>query len=90
MTNFEALLIEFNGEHDHVHLLISYPPKVAVSVLVNSLKGLSSRMLKTRHPELLSKYWKGALWSPSHFAASCGGAPLSIIKQYIQQQQTPD
>ena len=87
--DFEAVLVEFDGEHDHVHLLVNYPPKVAVSSLVNSLKGASSRILRTKHPEIKNKLWGNALWSPSYFAASCGGAPISIIKQYIESQQTP-
>ncbi|WP_347454644.1 IS200/IS605 family transposase [Acinetobacter thermotolerans] len=87
--DFAAKLVEFDGEHDHVHLLVNYPPKVAISSLVNSLKGASSRILRTKHPEIKNKLWGNALWSPSYFAASCGGAPIGIIKQYIQQQQTP-
>jgi putative transposase len=85
--DFESELVEVDGEGDHVHLLVSYPPKIAVANLVNSLKGVSSRLLKQRHPELEKRYWKGALWSPSYFAASCGGAPIEIIKQYIEQQR---
>ena len=61
--DFEAELIEFDGEHDHVHLLVNYPPKVAISSLVNSLKGASSRILRTKHPEIKSKLWGNALWS---------------------------
>ena len=87
--DFEAELTEFNGEDDHVHLLINYPPKVAVSNLVNSLKGVSSRHLRKDFPEIKNKLWGGSLWSPSYFASSCGGAPLEIIKQYIEQQQIP-
>lgn len=88
-TDFEAQLVEFNGEDDHVHLLVNYPPKVAVSKLVNSLKGVSSRMIrKSNYPGLKKKLWGGALWSPSYFAGSCGGAPLDVIRQYIEQQQT--
>ncbi len=88
-TDFEAELIEFDGEDDHVHLLAHYPPKVALSALVNSLKGVSSRLLRKRYPELASRYRQGVLWSPSYFAASCGGAPLSLIKRYIESQWTP-
>lgn len=84
--DFEAELIEFNGDDDHVHLLINYPSKVAVSNLVNSLKGVSSRHLRKDFPEIKRKLWDGSLWSPSYFASSCGGAPLEIIKQYIEQQ----
>lgn len=88
--DFEAELVEFDGEDDHVHLLVNYPPKVAISKLVNSLKGVSSRVLRNRHADLQKRYWKGVLWSPSYFAASCGGAPINIIRQYIEQQKTPD
>ena len=88
-ANFDARLVEMDGEKDHVHLLIEYPPKVAVSKLVNSLKGVSSRLLRKHLPELATYYWKGVLWSPSYFAASCGGAPINIVKQYIKQQATP-
>ena len=89
-VDFEAELVEFDGEDDHVHLLVNYPPKVSVSNLVNSLKGVSSRMIrKKNYPSIRKKLWGGALWSPSYFAGSCGGAPIAIIRQYIEQQQTP-
>lgn len=87
--DFEAELVEFNGEDDHVHLLVHYPPKVCLSKLVNSLKGVSSRRLKRQFPEIERKLWKGHLWSPSYFAGSCGGAPLEVVKQYIENQQRP-
>lgn len=87
--DMEASLIEMDGEDNHVHLLVEYPPKLAVSVLVNSLKGVSSRLLRKERPDLKKRYWKNVLWSPSYFASSCGGAPISIIKQYIEQQETP-
>jgi putative transposase len=88
-TDFEAELRACDGEDDHVHLLVAYPPKLAVSTLVNSLKGVSARLLRQRRPDIARRYWKGVLWSPSYFAASCGGAPLSIIRQYVEQQRTP-
>jgi putative transposase len=86
--DFEADLREFNGEADHVHLLVNYPPKVSVSALVNSLKGVSARMLRSEYTEKVNRArMNGHFWSPSYFAASCGGAPLSIIRQYIEQQR---
>ena len=89
-TGFECELEEFDGEADHVHLLVFYPPKVSLSKLVNSLKGVSSRMIRSEFKKEAAKYyWKGVLWSPSYFAGSCGGAPLNIVKEYIQQQKTP-
>ncbi len=89
--DFEAELVEFDGEDDHVHLLVNYPPKVSISTLVNSLKGVSSRLIRQKnYPGIRQKLWDGHLWSPSYFAGSCGGAPLSIIRQYIESQRTPE
>lgn len=87
--DFEANLIEFEGEEDHVHLLVEYPPKVAVSKLVNSLKGVSSRMIRKNFPETSKAYWKGGFWSPSYFSGSCGGASIELVKEYIENQQSP-
>ena len=90
-NNFETQLIEFEGEKDHVHLLINYPPKVAISKLVNSLKGVSSRLIRLKkYASIQQALWGKHLWSPSYFAGSCGGASLEVIKQYIEQQQSPD
>ena len=87
-ADFECELKEANYERDHVHLLVSYPPKVALSTLVNSLKGVSSRRLRAAQlPEVLAKLWGGHFWSPSYCAISCGGAPLDVIARYIQQQR---
>jgi putative transposase len=90
--DFNAELVEFDGERDHVHLLVIYPPRVAISVLVNSLKGVSSRKLRQKFDVFKKVYWgdKVALWSRSYFAASVGGAPIEILKQYIEQQNTPE
>lgn len=90
-SDFEANLVEFNGETDHVHLLVEYPPKVSISKLVNSLKGVSSRLLRKQHyPSIQKALWGKSLWSPSYFAGACGGAPLTVIKQYIEQQASPE
>lgn len=89
-ADFGAELAEFNGEDNHVHLLVTYPPKVAISALVNSLKGVSARRLRSEFTGQVNRAtMHGHFWSPSYFAASCGGAPLSIIKQYIEQQNRP-
>ncbi|MFE2140283.1 IS200/IS605 family transposase [Streptomyces sp. NPDC059456] len=89
-ADFETELTEFNGETNHVHLLVSFPPKVAVSKLVNSLKGVSSRRLRQEYPELFQHYYRAnRLWSGSYFAGSVGGAPLAIVRRYIEQQNRP-
>ena len=90
--SFEVEITEFNGESDHVHLLINYPPKVMLSKLINSLKGVSSRKVRQQFHDV-RYHWTnkntGALWSPSYFAGSVGGAPLEVLKQYIEQQDRP-
>jgi putative transposase len=85
--DFGAHLVECDGEDDHVHLLVEYPTTVAVSALVNSLKGVSARRLRQQYRV---RTHREHLWSPSYFAASCGGAPLAIIRQYVENQRTPD
>jgi putative transposase len=85
---WESKLIEFNGEPDHIHLLLDLNPKVAPSVFVNNLKTVSSRLIRRDFlPHLRKHYWKEPVfWSRSYCIVSCGGAPLSVIKQYIEQQ----
>lgn len=79
-------VLEFNGEENHVHALIEYPPKLSVSQIVNVLKGVSSR----RYGQAgLPKPHKEALWSPSYFAIAVGGAPLEVLKEYIRNQEKP-
>jgi putative transposase len=83
-------LVEFNGETEHVHLLVDFPPTVALSRLVNSLKGVSSRRLRQEFPDLARHYWRARrLWSGSYFAGSVGGAPLNVLRAYIEQQRRP-
>jgi putative transposase len=83
-------LIEFGGEHDHVHLMICCPPKLAVSNLVGKLKGKSSYFLRQEFlPQIESKLWGGHLWSPSYCVVSCGGAPLEVVKEYVSNQREP-
>jgi putative transposase len=89
-SDFEVKLEEFNGEPSHVHLLVNFPPKVAVSRLVNSLKGVSSRRMRQEFPDLSRHYYQARrLWSGSYFAGSAGGAPISALRQYIEQQNLP-
>ncbi|GGM66179.1 hypothetical protein GCM10011608_59330 [Micromonospora sonchi] len=89
-ADFETELVEFNGEGEHVHLLVNFPPKVALSKLVNSLKGVSSRRMRQEFPDLVRHYYRAnKLWSASYFAGSVGGAPLTVLRQYIEQQNRP-
>jgi putative transposase len=81
-------LREANHNTDHVHLVIDYPPNLSVSEIVNALKGVSSRIARRDcMPEIHKALWGIHFWSPSYFAASCGGAPLELIQQYVQNQR---
>ena len=80
--DFGAELREFNGEDDHVHVLVEYPPKIPVSGLVNSLKGVSARRLRSEFTGRVNRYiMRGHFWSPSYFAASCGGAKSAPLEE---------
>lgn len=81
-------LVEFNGEPDHVHLLISYSPDTLISQLVASLKSSSSRIIRQEFKSEVAKYyWKPLFWHDAYCAVSCGGAPLEIVKKYIENQR---
>jgi putative transposase len=83
-------LLEFNGEDDRVHLIVAVHPKVAVSNLVGKLKGKSAYFLRQEFwPQLKPKLWGAHLWSPSYCVVSCGGAPLELIRKYIDNQRSP-
>jgi putative transposase len=84
-------VVELNGESDHVHLLLELNPKAAPSVVANNLKTVTSRLLRRDFgPHLAMFYRKPVLWSRSYFVSTAGGAPLSVIKQYIEAQQRPE
>jgi putative transposase len=77
-SDAHATLMEMDGGDDHVYLLVECPPKVAVSSLVNSLKGVSSRLLRQQRPDIRKRYWKGVLWSPSYFCIRLRGSATPI------------
>ena len=89
-VDLDAELVEFNSETDHVHLLVAYPTTLAISVPAQRLKGRTAYTVRREFTgACVRARMRGHLWSPSHFAVSCGGAPLSITKQYIDQQPRP-
>lgn len=88
--DFGCNLEEFNGEEDHVHLLVDFPATVQLSRLVNSLKGVSSRRLRAAHGDHLSHYlWGGHLWSRSYYCGTVGNADADTVARYIQGQDRP-
>ena len=85
-ADFDSTLDEVGHDDDHVHLLVSYPPKVSVSSLVNSLKGVSARRLRSANLSEINRALRGpAFWSPSYCAVSCGGAPLEAVEAYVEK-----
>ena len=89
-AGLNAGLVGSNGESDHVHLLVAYPPAPAISVLAQRLKGRTAHAVRREYTSVCVRArMRGHLRSPSGFAVSCGGAPLSIIKQYIDGQARP-
>lgn len=89
---WECQVLEFNGESDHVHLLLSLTPKVTPSAFVNNLKTVTSRLLRKEFAAHLNRYYwsKPVFWSRSYCILTVGGAPLSVLKQYIEQQERPE
>lgn len=83
-----ATIREANGERDHFHLLVDYPPTVTLPSLIQTLKGCSARLLRIERPDIAARTRRG-LWSPSYFAISCGGAPIEKIRDYIRSQDAP-
>ena len=78
------------SDHDHMHILVRYPPKLSISAMVNVLKGVSAHYLrKKRYPEVMQALHGRHFWSPSYYAGSCGGAPLDQIAEYVRSQQDP-
>lgn len=81
----DAQIIEMEVMPDHVHLLVGIDPQFGVHKLIKEIKGRSSRLLRESFPSLRSRL--PTLWTNSYFVATVGGAPLDVIKQYIEQQK---
>lgn len=82
---------EFNGEPDHVHLLIEFPPDVAISKLVNNLKTVSSRLIRKEFKQRVDTFYrKPVFWTGAYFVASSGGVTLEQLKTYVENQAKPE
>jgi putative transposase len=80
-------LIAIETEVDHVHIVMRTKPTHQLSKLINSFKGVSARRLFQEFPTLKNRLWKGHLWSPSYFLVTVGGAPLEVIKRFVETQR---
>ncbi|MEA5628388.1 IS200/IS605 family transposase [Nostoc sp. UHCC 0251] len=91
LEKWDCKLVEFNGEEDHVHLLFQYHPDLQLSKLVNNVKSVTSRKLRQEYAEHLEKFfWKDVFWNGSYFVANCGGVTISKLKEYIENQNSPE
>jgi putative transposase len=89
-SHWSVRCLEFGGEADHVHLLIEAHPNIMLSRFINSLKTVSSRLIRKEFSSHFSKYyWKPALWTRAYCIISAGGAPLSVLAEYIRKQEKP-
>lgn len=87
LQTWDCQLLEFNGEADHVHLLMALNPKAQPSRLINNLKTVTSRLIRKEFADHIKKYyWKPIFWSRTYCLLTVGGAPLSVLKQYIENQ----
>jgi putative transposase len=85
-SSYNITLIEWNHDQDHIHILFKAHPKSELSKFVNAYKSSSSRVVKKEYPNITKKLWKSSFWSKSYCLISVGGAPLEILKEYIQSQ----
>ena len=89
MLEIDLLAVE--ADRDHVHLMISFPPRLALSTIVQRLKCAASRDVRAqKYPEIRRVLWGARFWSASYFVVSCGGAPLEVVKRYVENQNSPD
>jgi putative transposase len=87
ITEAGCALVALETELDHVHIVLRAKPTHQLSKLINSFKGVSSRRLFQEFSWLKNRLWKGHLWSPSYFVVTVGGAPLEVIKKYVETQR---
>src|SRR5436190_21294965 len=81
--HWDCTLVEFGGEEDHIHLLISCHPSMQMSVFVNNLKTVTSRLTRKRFGKHLQQfYWKPVLWTRAYCLLTTGGATIETIKKY--------
>jgi len=87
---YNITLQEWNHDKDHVHIMFRAHPNTPVSKFINAYKSASSRLLKKEFPEIRRKLWKEYFWSQSFCLLTTGGAPVDVVRQYIETQGEKD
>lgn len=93
VDKWDASIVEFNGESDHVHILLTYPPHKLLSGLIANLKSTSSKHMWDNYSDYLKKIYcqdKRVLWTGAYFVASCGGVTIDQLKKYVENQDSPE
>jgi putative transposase len=93
VDKWDASIVEFNGESDHVHILLTYPPHKLLSGLIANMKSTTSKLMWDNYGEYLRNiYWKDkrVLWTGAYFVASCGGVTIDQLKKYVENQDSPE
>lgn len=85
-SSYNITLKEWNHDHDHVHIMFRAHPNTEISKFINAYKSASSRLIKKDFPEVRRKLWKEMFWSRSYCLLTTGGAPIEIIRKYIESQ----
>lgn len=85
-SSYNITLKEWNHDHDHVHIMFRAHPNTEISKFINAYKSASSRLIKKDFPEVRRKLWKEMFWSRSYYLLTTGGAPIEIIRKYIESQ----
>ena len=90
-ADWEIDLLDFNGEADHIHLLLEMHPNIMPSKFINNLKTVSSRLIRKEFEEELKPYyWKPVLWTRAYCLLTTGGATIDVIREYIKNQERPE
>jgi putative transposase len=84
--DYNITLQEWNHDKDHVHILFKAQPNTEISKFINAYKSASSRLIKKKFPQIRKQLWKEYFWSRSYCLLTSGGAPIEVIKKYIENQ----
>jgi len=84
--NYNITLIQWNDDKDHIHILFKGQPNTELSTFINAYKSASSRLIKKNFPEVKQKLWKDMFWSRSFCLLTTGGAPIEVVRKYIENQ----
>lgn len=84
--NYNIIVIEWNDDKDHIHILFKGQPNTELSKFINAYKSASSRLIKKEYPKIKKQLWKEYFWSRSFFLLTTGGVTIDVIKKYIESQ----